>query len=390
MSQYVSKRAKKVPLSGIGKFCELAAKMNDIISLAIGEPDFDTPWHIRDETIYAIKKNKTHYLESRGLLSLRKEICNYQRRRFNLEYGVENVLVTVGASEAVDLVFRTILDEGDEVIILEPCYVAYTPAIIMAGGVVKTIDLKAEEEFKLKREALINAVTPKTKAVLINYPSNPTGGIMTKEDYDELIDVIVDNDLLVITDEIYAELTYDVKHYSIAQDERVKDRVILISGFSKAYAMTGFRIGYIMAHSELITAMANIHEYTIMCPSSFVEYGALEALRRGDDDIEAMKLEFERRRNYVVGRLNEIGLKCHMPKGAFYVFFNITSSGLSSDDYAIKLITDYKVAVVPGNAFGKCGEGFVRISYASSMDELKEALNRIERMYNDTKECSCR
>lgn len=387
MSQYVSKRAKKVPLSGIGKFCELAAKMDDIISLAIGEPDFDTPWHIRDETIYAIKKNKTHYLESRGLLSLRKEVCNYQRRRFNLEYGVENVLVTVGASEAVDLVFRTILDEGDEVIILEPCYVAYTPAIIMAGGVVKTIDLKAEEEFKLKREALINAVTPKTKAVLINYPSNPTGGIMTKEDYDELIDVIVDNDLLVITDEIYAELTYDVKHYSIAQDERVKDRVILISGFSKAYAMTGFRIGYIMAHSELITAMANIHEYTIMCPSSFVEYGALEALRRGDDDIEAMKLEFERRRNYVVGRLNEIGLKCHMPKGAFYVFFNITSSGLSSDDYAIKLITDYKVAVVPGNAFGKCGEGFVRISYASSMDELKEALNRIERMYNDTKEC---
>lgn len=387
MSHYVSKRAKKVPLSGIGKFCELAAKMDDIISLAIGEPDFDTPWHIRDETIYAIKKNKTHYLESRGLLSLRKEICNYQRRRFNLEYGVENVLVTVGASEAVDLVFRTILDEGDEVIILEPCYVAYTPAIIMAGGVVKTIDLKAEEEFKLKREALINAVTPKTKAVLINYPSNPTGGIMTKEDYDELIDVIVDNDLLVITDEIYAELTYDVKHYSIAQDERVKDRVILISGFSKAYAMTGFRIGYIMAHSELITAMANIHEYTIMCPSSFVEYGALEALRRGDDDIEAMKLEFERRRNYVVGRLNEIGLKCHMPKGAFYVFFNITSSGLSSDDYAIKLITDYKVAVVPGNAFGKCGEGFVRISYASSMDELKEALNRIERMYNDTKEC---
>lgn len=387
MSQYVSKRAKKVPLSGIGKFCELAAKMDDIISLAIGEPDFDTPWHIRDETIYAIKKNKTHYLESRGLLSLRKEICNYQRRRFNLEYGVENVLVTVGASEAVDLVFRTILDEGDEVIILEPCYVAYTPAIIMAGGVVKTIELKAEEEFKLKREALINAVTPKTKAVLINYPSNPTGGIMTKEDYDELIDVIVDNDLLVITDEIYAELTYDVKHYSIAQDERVKDRVILISGFSKAYAMTGFRIGYIMAHSELITAMANIHEYTIMCPSSFVEYGALEALRRGDDDIEAMKLEFERRRNYVVGRLNEIGLKCHMPKGAFYVFFNITSSGLSSDDYAIKLITDYKVAVVPGNAFGKCGEGFVRISYASSMDELKEALNRIERMYNDTKEC---
>lgn len=387
MSQYVSKRAKKVPLSGIGKFCELAAKMDDIISLAIGEPDFDTPWHIRDETIYAIKKNKTHYLESRGLLSLRKEICNYQRRRFNLEYGVENVLVTVGASEAVDLVFRTILDEGDEVIILEPCYVAYTPAIIMAGGVVKTIDLKAEEEFKLKREALINAVTPKTKAVLINYPSNPTGGIMTKEDYDELIDVIVDNDLLVITDEIYAELTYDVKHYSIAQDERVKDRVILISGFSKAYAMTGFRIGYIMAHSELITAMANIHEYTIMCPSSFVEYGALEALRRGDDDIEAMKLEFERRRNYVVGRLNEIGLKCHMPKGAFYVFFNITSSGLSSDDYAIKLITDYKVAVVPGNAFGKCGEGFVRISYASSMEELKEALNRIERMYNDTKEC---
>lgn len=387
MSQYVSKRAKKVPLSGIGKFCELAAKMDDIISLAIGEPDFDTPWHIRDETIYAIKKNKTHYLESRGLLSLRKEICNYQRRRFNLEYGVENVLVTVGASEAVDLVFRTILDEGDEVIILEPCYVAYTPAIIMAGGVVKTIDLKAEEEFKLKREALINAVTPKTKAVLINYPSNPTGGIMTKEDYDELIDVIVDNDLLVITDEIYAELTYDVKHYSIAQDERVKNRVILISGFSKAYAMTGFRIGYIMAHSELITAMANIHEYTIMCPSSFVEYGALEALRRGDDDIEAMKLEFERRRNYVVGRLNEIGLKCHMPKGAFYVFFNITSSGLSSDDYAIKLITDYKVAVVPGNAFGKCGEGFVRISYASSMDELKEALNRIERMYNDTKEC---
>lgn len=387
MSQYVSKRAKKVPLSGIGKFCELAAEMDDIISLAIGEPDFDTPWHIRDETIYAIKKNKTHYLESRGLLSLRKEICNYQRRRFNLEYGVENVLVTVGASEAVDLVFRTILDEGDEVIILEPCYVAYTPAIIMAGGVVKTIDLKAEEEFKLKREALINAVTPKTKAVLINYPSNPTGGIMTKEDYDELIDVIVDNDLLVITDEIYAELTYDVKHYSIAQDERVKDRVILISGFSKAYAMTGFRIGYIMAHSELITAMANIHEYTIMCPSSFVEYGALEALRRGDDDIEAMKLEFERRRNYVVGRLNEIGLKCHMPKGAFYVFFNITSSGLSSNDYAIKLITDYKVAVVPGNAFGKCGEGFVRISYASSMDELKEALNRIERMYNDTKEC---
>lgn len=385
MKQYISKRANRIPVSGIGKFCELASSMDDIISLAIGEPDFDTPWHIRDETIYAIKKNRTHYLESRGLLALRKEICNYQRRRFDLDYTSDNILITVGASEAVDLVLRSIIDEGDEVIILEPCYVAYTPAIIMAGGIPKVIDLKVEDEFKLKREALINAITPKTKVILINYPSNPTGGIMTQSDYEELIDVIIDNDLLLISDEIYAELTYGSKHYSIAKDHRIKDRIILVSGFSKAYAMTGFRVGYIIAHKDLIDVMNNIHEYTIMCPSSFVEYGALEALRHGDDDIKLMKMEFERRRNYVVGRLNEMGLKCHMPQGAFYVFFDISSSGLSSNDYAIKLISEYKVAVVPGDAFGKSGEGFVRISYASSMNELKEALNRIEKMHHEFK-----
>ena len=383
ISDYINNRIKDIPTSAIGELQELCAASKDIIPLSIGEPDFDTPWHIREEAIYGLKNNRTHYTVSNGLFQLRQEIGNYLNRRFELEYNENEIMVTVGASEGVDIALRCLLNEGDEVIILKPAYVAYEPLITLSGGVCKTIELKEENDFKLTPEDLKNAITSKTKVLLMNFPSNPTGGVMSKEDLDKIVPIIKENNIFVLSDEIYAELTYDFKHVSIASYPEIKDQVLLISGFSKAFAMTGWRLGYVCGNKEIIDVFKSIRDYSIMGPATFVQYGGIEAMRGGDNDIEKMKLEFERRRNYVVSRLNEMGLKCAKPKGAFYCFPNISSTGLNGHDFSIRLVKEKGVAVVPGVAFGENGQNNIRISYASKMEDLKEALNRIEAFVNE-------
>ncbi len=385
INDYLNDKIKKIPSSPIGELQELCAQSKDIIPLSIGEPDFDTPWHIREEAIYALKNNRTHYTVSSGLSLLRQEICNYLKRRFELEYNENEVVVTVGASEGVDIALRCLLNPGDEVILLKPAYVAYEPLITLSGGISKTIELKEENDFKLTPIDLENVITPKTKVLLMNFPSNPTGGIMTKSDLDKIVPIIKKHNIFVITDEIYAELTYDSKHISIASYKEIKDQVLLISGFSKAFAMTGWRLGYMCGNKELMDIFKSIRDYSIMGPATFVQYGGVEAIRSGDKDIEKMKLEFERRRNYVVSRLNEMGLTCAKPKGAFYCFPNISSTGLNGHDFSIKLVKEKGVAVVPGVAFGENGQNNIRISYASKMEDLKEALNRIEEFIKELK-----
>ncbi len=385
ISDYLNKRIKDIPTSAIGELQELCAASKDIIPLSIGEPDFDTPWHIREEAIYALKNNRTHYTVSSGLNQLRQEIGNYLNRRFDLEYSENEIMVTVGASEGVDIALRCLLNPKDEVIILKPAYVAYEPLITLSGGVCKSIELKEENDFKLTPVDLKNAITPKTKVLLMNFPSNPTGGVMNKDDLDKIVPIIKENNIFVLSDEIYAELTYDSKHISIASYPEIRDQVLLISGFSKAFAMTGWRLGYLCGNKEIIDVFKSIRDYSIMGPATFVQYGGIEAMRGGDNDIEKMKLEFERRRNYVVSRLNEMGLKCAKPKGAFYCFPNISSTGLNGHDFSIRLVKEKGVAVVPGVAFGENGENNIRISYASKMEDLKEALNRIEEFVNELK-----
>ncbi len=383
INDYLNNRIKNIPTSAIGELQEICATSKDIIPLSIGEPDFDTPWHIREEAIYALKNNRTHYTVSNGLSQLRQEIGNYLNRRFELEYSESETMVTVGASEGVDIALRCLLNPGDEVIILKPAYVAYEPLITLSGGVCKSIELKEENDFKLTPEDLKKAITPKTKVLLMNFPSNPTGGVMSKDDLDKIVPIIKENNIFVLSDEIYAELTYDSKHTSIASYPEIKDKVLLISGFSKAFAMTGWRLGYVCGNKEIIDVFKSIRDYSIMGPATFVQYGGIEAMRGGDNDIEKMKLEFERRRNYVVSRLNEMGLKCAKPKGAFYCFPNISSTGLNGHDFSIRLVKEKGVAVVPGVAFGENGENNIRISYASKMEDLKEALNRIEAFVNE-------
>lgn len=385
MNQFINNKVRKVPASSIGELQELCASQKGIIPLSIGEPDFDTPWHIREEAIYALKNNKTHYTVSSGLLTLREEISNYLNRRFELEYSSDEIVVTLGASEAVDIAFRCILNDGDEVIILKPAYVAYEPLVTMSGGMVKCVELKEENDFKLTPEDLLKAITPKTKVLLMNFPSNPTGGVMTKEDLDKIVPIIKEKNIMVFSDEIYAELCYDEKHYSIASYPEIRDQVLLISGFSKAFAMTGWRLGYMCGNKEIIDCIKSIRDYSIMGPTTFVQYGGIEAIRGSDKDIERMKLEFERRRNYVVARLNEMGLKCAKPKGAFYCFPNVSSTGLNGHDFSIRLIKEKQVAVVPGTAFGENSVYNIRISYASRLEDLKEALNRIEEFVNNLK-----
>lgn len=380
MSRYLNKKIQMIAPSGIRKFSEMAAGVPGVISLGVGEPDFITPWHIREEAIYAIEKGRTYYAPNLGLPELRQEICNYYQRRFGCQYDWQRqCLVTVGASEAIDLCMRTILDPGDEVILLSPCYVAYTPCVQLADGVVRYVNLKEEDHFKLTPEALEAAITPKTKMLFLNFPSNPTGGIMSKEDYAKLVPIIKKHDLVVLSDEIYAELTYDGHFCSLASFKEIKYQVIILNGFSKAYAMTGWRVGYILADSDIIKAMIKIHQYAIMCPSIISQYAAIEAARNGDNDCVIHKESFMARRNYVVNNLNRIGLECHMPQGAFYVFPSIKKTGLSSEAFCEKLLFEAKVAVVPGSAFGESGEGHVRISYAYSIEQLKEALSRIEK-----------
>lgn len=372
--------ACSIPPSGIRKFFDIAAEMEDAISLGVGEPDFVTPWHIRDEGIYSLEKGMTYYTSNSGLKELREEICNYLNRRFSLKYEAKSqVLVTVGGSEAIDLCIRSLVQPGDEVIIPEPSFVCYKPIAQLAGGVPVTIETKAENNFRLTADELKAAITPKTKLLVLPFPNNPTGGVMDKQDLEEIAEVLKDTNVLVLSDEIYAELTYgDKRHFSIAQIPDMYERTILVSGFSKAFAMTGWRLGYACAHPELIKIMTKVHQFAIMSAPTTAQFAAIEAMRNGDEDIEMMRSEYDMRRHVMVKGFNDMGLDCFEPLGAFYTFPSIKSTGLSSDEFCERCLREKKVAVIPGTAFGECGEGFIRCSYAYSIDSINEALNRIE------------
>lgn len=378
MRDPLSKQIRGIKPSGIRKFFDVVNEMPDAISLGVGEPDFDTPWHIRDEGIYSLEKGRTFYTSNSGLKELKIEICNYLKRSQNLDYDYnKQVIVTVGGSEAIDIALRAMLDPGDEVLIPQPCYVSYDPCTILAGGVPVPINLKYENEFRLTPQELKAAITPKTKVLIMPFPNNPTGAIMEKKDLEAIADIIIENDLYVISDEIYAELTYKEKHVSIATLEGLKERTILINGFSKAYAMTGWRLGYAVGPSEIIEQMTKIHQFAIMCAPTTSQYAAVEALRNGDDDVAEMREAYNQRRRYLMHAFREMGLECFEPYGAFYVFPCIKEFGMTSEEFATRFLEEQKVAVVPGTAFGDCGEGFLRISYAYSLENLKIAIGRL-------------
>ena len=378
MRDPLSKQIRGIKPSGIRKFFDVVNEMPDAISLGVGEPDFDTPWHIRDEGIYSLEKGRTFYTSNSGLKELKIEICNYLKRSQNLDYDyIKQVIVTAGGSEAIDIALRAMLDPGDEVLIPQPCYVSYDPCTILAGGVPVPINLKHENEFRLTPQELKAAITPKTKVLIMPFPNNPTGAIMEKKDLEAIADIIIENDLYVISDEIYAELTYKEKHVSIATLEGLKERTILINGFSKAYAMTGWRLGYAVGPSEIIEQMTKIHQFAIMCAPTTSQYAAVEALRNGDDDVAEMREAYNQRRRYLMHAFREMGLECFEPYGAFYVFPCIKEFGMTSEEFATRFLEEQKVAVVPGTAFGDCGEGFLRISYAYSLENLKIAIGRL-------------
>ncbi len=371
---------RDIPPSGIRKFFDIAAEMDDAISLGVGEPDFVTPWHIRDEGIYSLEKGMTYYTSNSGLKELRFELSKYMKRRFSLDYDpLTQLLITVGGSEAIDLCIRSVICNGDEVLIPEPSFVCYSPITRLAGGVPVPIVTKAENNFKLTAEELKAAITPKTRVLVLPFPNNPTGAIMNEEDLWEIAEVLRGTNIIVLSDEIYAELTYgDKKHFSIAQIPDMYERTVLVSGFSKAYAMTGWRLGYACGHPDLIKAMTKVHQFAIMSAPTTAQYAAIEALRNGDDDIEMMKNEYDMRRRVIVQGFNDMGLECFEPKGAFYAFPSIKSTGLTSNDFCERCLREKKVAVIPGTAFGQSGEGFIRCSYAYSIDSINEALSRIE------------
>lgn len=386
MRDFLSQKVKDIKPSGIRKFFDIASEIKGAISLGVGEPDFDTPWHIREEGIYSLERGKTHYTSNSGLKDLRIEITKYLNRKYNLSYNpLSEVLVTVGGSEAIDIAFRAMIEPGDEVIVTTPCYVSYEPCVTLAGGIVKTINLKNENEFRLTKEELLEQITPKSKILIMNFPNNPTGAIMEKKDLEEIAKVCIEKDIFVISDEIYSELSYFNEHVSIASLPNMKERTLVINGFSKAFAMTGWRLGYACGPEELIKQMTKIHQFTIMCAPTQSQYAAVEALRNGDDDVKLMRESYDERRRYVLYRLNEMGLPCFEPKGAFYLFPDIRQFGMSSDEFALKLLNEKKVVVVPGNAFGESGNGFIRISYAYSIENLKIALNRISEFIKDIK-----
>lgn len=379
-SHYVSKNASKLKPSGIRKFFDLASQMENVISLGVGEPDFVTPWNVCEAGYASLEQGYTAYTPNAGLLELRKEISSYLEEQFALSYSAQTeIICTVGASQAIDLAFRSILDAGDEVVIVEPGFVAYSPAVTLAGGVPVSLETVEDDEFKLTPERLEQAITEKTKAVLICFPSNPTGATMTEEELQGIADVIKENDLIVLSDEIYAELTYDQTHFSIARIPGMRERTILISGFSKAFAMTGWRLGYVTGPEEILSVMLTVHQYTMMCAPTIAQHGALEALRNGREDLERMKRSYRQRRNFIVKSFNKMGLSCRIPGGAFYAFPSIQSTGMTSDEFAEKLLHEERVAVVPGHVFGEGGEGYVRCSYATSLESLQEAVKRIER-----------
>ena len=364
--------------SGIRKFFDLVGEMDGAISLGIGEPDFVTPWHIRDAGISSLEKGQTYYTANAGLLSLRKEICNYFERRFHLSYNEKNVLVTVGGSEAIDLCIRALITEGDEVLIPEPSFVCYEPCVRLAHGTPVPIVTEEKDGFILTPEKLKEKITPRTKLLVLPFPNNPTGAIMTKGQLQAIADVLKDTNIAVLSDEIYAELTYSEKHCSIANIDGMKERTVIVSGFSKSYAMTGWRLGYAIGDAALIKAMTKIHQFAIMSSPTTSQYAAIEALKHGDEDIEEMAAEYDGRRRILIDRLNDMGLHCFEARGAFYVFPSIQSTGLSSEEFCKQLLEKKKVAVIPGNAFGTSGEGHVRISYAYSIETINKALDKME------------
>lgn len=366
--------------SGIRKFFDLVQEMPDAISLGVGEPDFDTPWHIREEGIFSLEKGRTFYTSNAGLMELRTAIAGYMERRMHLSYHpTDEILVTVGGSEGIDLALRAMLNAGDEVILPEPCYVSYLPCIQLADGIPVEIELKEKNSFKLTPEELRNAITDKTKILILTFPNNPTGAIMTKEDLEPIVEIVKEHDLFVISDEIYSELTYQGEHCSIASFPGMKERTIVINGFSKAFAMTGWRLGYAAGPRKIIEQMTKIHQFAIMAAPTTSQYAAVEAMENGDEDVELMRKSYNQRRRFLLSRYKEMGLRCFEPEGAFYTFPCIKEFGMTSDEFASRFLKEEKVAVVPGTAFGDCGEGFLRISYAYSLDELKEALGRLER-----------
>ena len=380
MRNPLSQTITTIPPSGIRKFFDIVSEMKDAISLGVGEPDFDTPWHIREEGIFSLEKGQTFYTSNAGLKELKIEICNYLERRFQVSYNyADECMVTVGGSEAIDIALRAMLDPGDEVLIPQPSYVSYPPCTILAGGVPVSIQLEEKDQFRLTKEKLLAAITPKTKVLILPFPNNPTGSIMELEELKEIAEVIEEHDLYVISDEIYSELTYTGNHVTIASLPGMKERTVLINGFSKSYAMTGWRLGYACAPKVILQQMLKIHQFAIMCAPTTSQYAAVEALKNGDEDVAEMREAYDERRKYLVKAFNEIGMDCYEPQGAFYVFPCIKRFGMSSDEFALKLLEEEKVAVVPGTAFGDCGEGYLRVSYAYSLKNLQRAMERIER-----------
>ena len=378
MRNPLSKTIVEIKPSGIRKFFDIVSEMKDAISLGVGEPDFDTPWHVRDEGIYSLEKGRTFYTSNAGLMELKEEISNYLDRRCHVHYNPKNeIIVTVGGSEGIDIAMRAMLDPGDEVLIPQPSYVSYEPCCILAGGKPVIIELKAENEFRLTKQELLDAITDKTKLLVLPFPNNPTGAIMEKEDLEAIAEVIIEKDIFVLSDEIYSELSYKGDHVSITTIPGMKERTILINGFSKAYAMTGWRLGYACGPKEIIEQMLKIHQFAIMCAPTTSQYAAVEAMRNGDEDVAKMREAYNQRRRYLMHAFKEMGLECFEPYGAFYVFPCIKEFGMTSEEFATRFLQEEKVAVVPGTAFGDCGEGFLRISYAYSLDNLKIALNRM-------------
>ena len=379
MRDALSGKVKQIKPSGIRKFFDIVSEMDDAISLGVGEPDFDTPWHIREEGIYSLEKGRTFYTSNSGLKELKEEVSKYLDRRFGLKYEPSGeIMITVGGSEAIDGALRAMLDEGDEVILPQPRYVSYEPCIVLADGVPVIVELKEENGFKLTRQQLEEVVTEKTKILIMPFPNNPTGAIMTEEELKPIVDFVIEHDLFVISDEIYSELTYSGTHASIGAFPGMKERTIVINGFSKSYAMTGWRLGYACGPKVILDQILKIHQFAIMCAPTTSQYAAIEALRHGDADVEKMRNEYDRRRRFLLNAFQEMGIECFEPFGAFYMFPSIKKFGMSSDEFATRLLKEEKIAVVPGTAFGDCGEGFLRISYAYSIEDLKAALERIE------------
>ena len=386
MRNPLAERTVGIKPSGIRKFFDLVTEMNDpeVISLGVGEPDFDTPWHIREEGIYSLERGRTFYTSNSGLKDLRNEISAYLKRRCQVEYDPEKeIMVTVGGSEAIDIGLRAVLNPGEEVIIPQPSYVSYEPCTILAGGTPVIINLHEKNEFRLTKEELLEAITPKTKVLILPFPNNPTGSVMRREDLEAIAEVCIEKDILVMSDEIYSELTYGAEHVTIASLPGMRERTILINGFSKAYAMTGWRLGYACAPKIILEQMLKIHQFAIMCAPTTSQYAAVEALKNGDKDVKQMKESYNQRRRFLVHTFRKMGLKCFEPFGAFYVFPSIKELGMTSDEFAMELLKREKVAVVPGTAFGSCGEGFLRISYAYSLEELKHATDRLARFVEE-------